>query len=242
MSGMPRFFLDFDGGGHAAITGADARHIAGALRMRPGEELSLCNGRGDDFACVIESASMDRVELKVLYKAPTASEPTLRVTLYQGLPKGDKLEWIIQKAVELGVVGDRAGCHPAERGAGRRQRGEKAAAVATDRRRGCRAERPGDPPRRQRPSPLPRGAGAAREGKHPRVLRGWRRAPAGAGQPDMRELSILVGPEGGFEKEEVEAVLAAGGRAATLGKRILRCETAPVAALSALMLLSGNME
>lgn len=60
--------------------------------------------------------------------------------------------------------------------------------------------------------------------------------------PDMRELSILVGPEGGFEKEEVEAVLAAGGRAATLGKRILRCETAPVAALSALMLLSGNME
>lgn len=239
---MPRFFLDFDGGERAAITGADARHIAGALRMRPGEELTLCNGRGDDFACVIESASTDRVELKVLYKAPTASEPTLRVTLYQGLPKGDKLEWIIQKAVELGVsaivpvVTRRSVARADGKEEKKRQRWQRIADEAAGQ------SGRGILPAVSAPIPF-REALTRLEKENTLVFYEGGGAPLRElVSPDTRELSILVGPEGGFEKEEVEAVLAAGGRAATLGKRILRCETAPVAALSALMLLSGNME
>lgn len=147
------------------------------------------------------------------------------------------------KGGRTGGVGDRAGCHPAERGAGRRQRGEKAAAVATDR----PTEAAGQSGRGILPAvsaPLPFREALARLGKENTLVfyEGGGAPLRELVSPDMRELSILVGPEGGFEKEEVEAVLAAGGRAATLGKRILRCETAPVAALSALMLLSGNME
>ena len=101
---MPRFFQDFAGGDTAVITGQDAVHITGALRMHTGENLTLCNGRGTDYFCEITGFEGGRVLLKVLYHTPTACEPSAAVTLYQGLPKGDKMELIIQKAVELGVT------------------------------------------------------------------------------------------------------------------------------------------
>ncbi len=103
---MPRFFVEhpLEVGEETALVGADARHIAGALRMTPGEALILCDGQGTDYACTLTAVERERVTLAVDAAAPNRTEPTLAVTLYMGLPKGDKLEWVIQKAVELGVT------------------------------------------------------------------------------------------------------------------------------------------
>ena len=101
---MPRFFIDGTADGRAYIAGADALHIAKALRMRPGEALTLCDGKGTDFDGVLETVTDRQVTVRITASRPSQAEPTLAVTLYQGLPKGDKMDWIIQKAVELGVT------------------------------------------------------------------------------------------------------------------------------------------
>lgn len=86
-----------------SIIGDDAKHIAKVLRMKIGEELTVCDTKGYDYHCMIESLSDKEVTLKVLSAEESQSEPTVKVHLYQAMPKGDKLELIIQKAVELGV-------------------------------------------------------------------------------------------------------------------------------------------
>ncbi|MCI8554387.1 MAG: 16S rRNA (uracil(1498)-N(3))-methyltransferase [Clostridiales bacterium] len=253
---MPRFFLDLALLATAApvqgeqatparvpVTGADARHIRGALRMRCGDRLTLCDGAGNDYFCEITGFGEELVELRVLYRTPTVCEPTVKITLYQGLPKADKMEWIIQKAVELGVSRivpvETARC--VARLSGREEKKQ------------ARWQRIAD-----------EAAGQCGRGMLPPVHSplDWRRAledmtaaglPSivcyeGGGEPlsalvtpQTRGLSLFIGPEGGFEPEEVEALKERGARAATLGKRILRCETAPLAALAALMTLTGNL-
>ena len=241
---MPRFFIDYTPavGGNAVIEGADARHIGGALRMTPGETLTLCDGRGTDYACTVTAVERERVTLAVDAAAPSSSEPTLAVTLYMGLPKGDKMELIIQKAVELGVTAivpvamSRCIVKLDGKDAAKKQaRWQKIAAEA---------------------------AGQSGRGIIPVVETpiSWKQALSrfaaertllcyeGGGQPigtlvtpADRAVSLVVGPEGGFDVAEVEAVLQAGGKIATLGPRILRCETAPLAAIAVLMERSGNM-
>ena len=242
---MPRFFIDYTPavGGNAVIEGADARHIGGALRMTAGETLTLCDGRGTDYACTVTAVEKERVTLSVDAATPSVSEPTLAVTLYMGLPKGDKMELIIQKAVELGVTAivpvSTARCIVKLDGkdaAKKQARWQKIAAEA---------------------------AGQSGRGIIPTVAfpLSWKQALVrfaeentllcyeGGGQPigtlvtpEDTAVSLVVGPEGGFDVAEVEAVLAAGGKIATLGPRILRCETAPLAAMAVLMEKSGNME
>ena len=241
---MPRFFIDYipEVGETAVIEGADARHVGGALRMTAGESLTLCDGRGTDYACTITVVEKERVTLSVDAATPSSSEPTLAVTLYMGLPKGDKMEFIIQKAVELGVTAivpvATARCIVKLDGkdaAKKQARWQKIAAEA---------------------------AGQSGRGIIPTVETpiSWKTALArfettktllcyeGGGQPigqlvtpADKAVSLVVGPEGGFAPAEVEAVTAVGGQIATLGPRILRCETAPLAAIAVLMEKSGNM-
>jgi len=242
---MPRFFVDnpLAVGQTATLIGADARHLAGALRVTVGEPITLCDGAGTDYACTVTAVERESVFLSVDAATPSEAEPTLAVTLYMGLPKGDKMELIIQKAVELGVTAivPVATARSIVRldqkdGAKKQQRWQKIAAEA---------------------------AGQSGRGVIPAVEApiSWKQALArfetentllcyeGGGQPIGRlaspadtALSLVVGPEGGFDPAEVEAVTAVGGKIATLGKRILRCETAPLAALAVLMERSGNME
>lgn len=241
---MPRFFIDYTPavGTTAVIEGGDARHIAGALRMTAGETLTLCDGKGTDYACTVTAVERERVTLAVDAATPTTAEPTLVVTLYMGLPKGDKMEWIIQKCVELGVTVivpvamSRSIVKLDGKDAAKKQtRWQKIADEA---------------------------AGQSGRGIRPAVetLISWKQALArfanentllcyeGGGAPIGKlvtpadtAVSLVVGPEGGFDPAEVEAVTAAGGRIATLGPRILRCETAPIAAIAVLMEKSGNM-
>lgn len=107
---MPRFFtsaVQFDEAasvGSAVIDGEDGRHIARSLRMHTGDTLTLSDSAGTDYTGEIESITGDTVMVRLTDKFKNRSEPTLRVTLYPGMPKADKLELITQKAVELGVT------------------------------------------------------------------------------------------------------------------------------------------
>lgn len=239
---MPRFFIDGTADGRAYIAGADALHIAKALRMRPGEALTLCDGKGIDFEGVLETVTDRQVTVRITVSRPSQAEPTLAVTLYQGLPKGDKMDWIVQKAVELGVT---------------------AVVPVATRRSVARLEGKADKKQERWQRIAAEAAGQCGRGILPAVERplSWNQAlsrlsgePAlvfyeGGGRPlrelvtpSTRRLSVFVGPEGGFDPEEIDAIRRQGGGVATLGPRILRCETAPLAALTLLMHLSGNME
>ena len=239
---MPRFFIDGAADGRAYIAGADALHIAKALRMRPGEALTLCDGKGTDFEGVLETVTDRQVTVRITASRPSQAEPTLAVTLYQGLPKGDKMDWIVQKAVELGVT---------------------AVVPVATRRSVARLEGKADKKQERWQRIAAEAAGQCGRGMLPSVERplSWSQALsclsgepalvfyAGGGRPlrelvtpSTRRLSVFVGPEGGFDPEEIDAIRRQGGGVATLGPRILRCETAPLAALTLLMHLSGNME
>lgn len=102
---MPhRYFTTDISGGTAVLSGADAHHLAHVMRARPGETVTLCDGKGTDYACAVRGFAPDTVELEILSSSTSVSEPGVRVTLYVGYPKQDKLETIVQKAVELGAV------------------------------------------------------------------------------------------------------------------------------------------
>ena len=239
---MPRFFTQDITETGGCITGEDAKHIAKVLRMKVGDELTVCDTKGRDYDCMIEEIGAGEVRLKVLSVAPSHSEPDVRVHLYQAMPKADKMETIIQKAVELGAYE----IIPVEM---------KRCVVRLD---GKKAEK--KTARWQQIA-----ESAAKQSKRmlvPRVhpVLSYKEALAYAGQLDVllipyelaggmdetkkiignikggQSLGIFIGPEGGFEEEEVEqAVSGAGAQVITLGKRILRTETAGLTVLSVLM-------
>ena len=241
---MPRFFIDYtpEVGGSAVIEGADARHIGGALRMTAGEALTLCDGKGTDYACTVTAVEKERVTLAVDAATPSVSEPTLAVTLYMGLPKGDKMELIIQKAVELGVTA----IVPVATARCIVKLDEKDAAKKQTRWQKIAAEAAGQSGRGIIPAvetPISWKAALSRFERSKTLLcyEGGGRPIGTLVSPDDEAISLVVGPEGGFDAAEVEAVLGVGGQIATLGPRILRCETAPLAAIAVLMEKSGNM-
>lgn len=245
---MPRFFVSPSDilGDAITITGPDAVHISKSLRMRPGEPLTVCDGQGHDYHCRITAVGSSAVELRVEQVAPSAGEPNVAVTLYQGLPKGDKMDWIVQKAVEVGVTT----IVPVQTA--------RSVAVITDK-AGKKAER--------WQKIAAEAAGQCDRGMIPTVEQPVRFEQVlaklkghgedflglllyeGGGQPlpsllqkPAGRIGIFIGPEGGFAPEEVEALTALGWQTATLGPRILRCETAPIVTLSVIMALTGNME
>lgn len=243
---MPRFFVPnpLVIGEETRIDGGDARHIGGALRMRPGETLTLCDGKGTDYAATVTAVERESVTLRVDSAVPNATEPTVAVTLYMGLPKGDKMELIIQKAVELGIT---AICPvitgrsivripDGKEGEKKRVRWQRIADEA--------AGQSGRGILPQVEAPVSWKLALSRlAAENTLICYEGGGSPIGeAVTPQTETLSLVVGPEGGFSPEEVEQVLAGGGRAVTLGPRILRCETAPLAALAVVMERTGNMK
>lgn len=102
---MPRFFINYVPEEQVVIAGEDARHIVRSLRMQSGESLILCDSIGTDYNGRIESVADDRVVVRILNFCKSVTEPGVRVTVYQGLPKADKMDSIVQKSVETGAVG-----------------------------------------------------------------------------------------------------------------------------------------
>ena len=158
---MPRFFVESLEEDTLVLSGEDGRHIAKSLRQQPGEELELCDGRGTDALAVIRGISGEQVTAEIRERRPSRGELPCRVTLYQALPKGDKLVFIVQKAVELGaaaivpVLTSRCISRPDRQGMEKKR----------ERLGGRRAVRPGPSAGGAAPSLLPGGGGG--DGKKP---------------------------------------------------------------------------
>lgn len=224
------------------ITGDDALHISKSLRMTAGEELTVCDADRVQHDCVIESVSSGEVTVRVLFSHPCENEPEARVSLYQALPKGDKMEFIIQKAVELGVseivpvMTARCVSRPDEKSLKKKlERWNKIALQA------AMQSRRGMIPR---VLPIMKLQDAAERSRDTRCVVCYELGGEPLGRLVScgdREVSLFIGSEGGFESSEIDYIIGCGGKAATLGKRILRAETAPIAALSVIMYLTGSL-
>ena len=242
---MTRFFVTPDElqPDFLVLTGENAQH-AKVLRIKCGEEVLVCDGQGAEAVCTVSDVSPGQVSLVVKKRQDSASEAAVKVSVYMAFSKGDKLEHVIQKAAELGAYeiiafpSSRCVSRPDDKSLKNKlERWQKIAASA--------AEQSG-------------------RGVIPKVLalKSYDEAIDRAAQADMPILfyeneqattlrmaldskpfataSFLTGPEGGLEPSEVEKASQAGLQVCTLGKRILRCETAPLCALSAVMYHSGE--
>ena len=241
---MQRFFVEphqIDGERHEIhITGSDVNHIVNVLRMKKGEELWISD-KEKEYHCVIENAGEDEVLLHILYVQEPDYELKNRIYLFQGLPKADKMELIIQKAVELGVyqvipvamkrcvvkLDDKKAASKITRWQG------IAEAAAKQSKRGIipqitkvmtfaqALEYSSTAQVRLVPYELAEGMDRTRE-----IIEQI--------QPGQ-DIAVFIGPEGGFDEAEIGKVIEAGTQPITLGKRILRTETAGMTVLSILM-------
>ena len=242
---MPRFFVSKEeiGDNFMVLTGENAAH-AKVLRLKNGDEVTLCDGEGTDYRCTVSDVAPGQISLVIHAAAPAQSEASISCSIYMAFAKADKFEHVIQKATELGAA--ELVCFPSERCVSRPdakslskklERWQKIAASAAEQ---------------------------SRRGIIPRViaLASYQEALERAAMADLavcfyenendltfraaieeakpHTAALLTGPEGGFELEEIRQAEQAGLKICTLGKRILRCETAPLCALSALMYAAGE--
>ena len=247
---MPRFFISYIPDETARIEGADALHIIRSLRMKPGKLLTICDSLGKDYDCEIESLEPEAVNLRVLAIRETAAEPSVNVTLYQAIPKSDKFDWVVQKAVELGVsrivpvMTARCVSRPDEKSMRKKvERWQKIAVEAAKQSgRGILPQVGELHTYRQAVEEATQQAKAFGErGVSLLFYEGGGERILHLVGEKTEIISLFIGPEGGFDPAEVELAKEKGVRAATLGPRILRTETAPIAALAALMQATGNL-
>lgn len=244
---MPRFFtdqIDWDetlNAGVARITGEDFRHIARSLRMRPGEPVTVSDGAGTEYPGVLESLEAETARVALSARRQSPGEPRVSVTLYAGMPKGDKLEWIVQKSVELGVarvvpvLTARSVARPDAKAAEKRR--ERLNRVALEAAKQCGRGRVPEV------APLIGFSEAIKtaKGKLLFCYEGGGAPLSDCVQKEDRTLSLFIGPEGGFAPEEASLAAEHGARTVTLGPRILRTETAPIAALAIILHLTGDL-
>ncbi len=242
---MARFFVDPSeiNPSFMVLTGENAAH-AKVLRLKNGDEITVCDGMGTDYRCTVSDAAPGQISLVVHSADPSKSEAAVKCRVYMALSKGDKFEHVIQKATELGATelicfpSARCVSRPDDKALGKKlDRWQKIAASAAEQsRRGI------IPTVRSLPSYKAAIEEAARadlavcfyENEEQLTFR------AAIEATPFATAAILTGPEGGFEPEEILQAQTAGLKICTLGSRILRCETAPLCALSALMYAVGE--
>lgn len=239
---MHRFFAEPGqiGEKEIVITGADVNHIRNVLRMRADEEVLIADGQGAEYRCKLTELGENEVRAQILWKLDGNAELASAITLFQGLPKSDKMDLIVQKCVELGV--DRI--VPVS---------TKRAVVKLDaKKEQTRLKRwntiSESAAKQSGRGVIPEVSGVMSFGKALEeakkldvLLIPYERAEhmtetrrvMGEIRPGQ-SVGIFIGPEGGFEESEVEEAVAAGAKAITLGKRILRTETAGLAVMAML--------
>ena len=249
---MQHFFVvpDQVRDGYIEITGSDVNHMKNVLRMKTGEQLEISDGNNKKYLCEIESLEADKVTARILEEREAENELPSKLYLFQGLPKSDKMELIIQKAVELGAAGivpvstkNAVVKLDAKKEEAKRKRWQAIAESA--------AKQSGR-------SLMPRVMGLMTLGQafdyiekeqfalrlipyeHEAGMEGSRQelSRVAPGQ----DIAVFIGPEGGFDESEINLALKKGVRPVSLGKRILRTETAGLAMLSVLMMrLEGGL-
>ena len=241
---MYHFFVEPDqiGEDMISVTGSDVNHIRNVLRMKPGETVLISSRTGGDYLCEAECFLAEQVEFKILEMRESGMELPARIHLFQGLPKGDKMELIIQKAVELGAYR----IIPVEtkrtvvRLDAKKEEAKKKRWNAISESAAKQSKR----------SLVPEVSGVMtfQEALKEAERYGLKlipyecadgiletRAQIAKAEAGM-DIAVFIGPEGGFEETEIEEAKKAGIAPITLGKRILRTETAGLCILSALML------
>lgn len=244
---MPRFFVRQEkaSGNTVSITGEDAHHIARSLRMAVGDDITVCDMQGNEYSCRIASFDDDKeVVAEILSVKHSENEPKLRIRLFQALPKGDKLETIIQKAVECGVSEiipfQSERCVVKIKNDSEDRKNDRRQKISAEAAKQC--GRSVIPPVRAAvgfddaikmavESDLClfcyEGDGTLDLGK---VLKQYDVLP--------KSISIVIGSEGGFSQKEVQAALQSGAVLTGLGRRILRTETASGFVLACLICAS----
>lgn len=241
---MKKLFTEYDGISEKIYLNEEqSRHITKSLRMKKGDMLTVCTGDGNDYGCIIDDINKDGARLAVCYKQASDSEADIKISLYQGVPKGDKFEDIIQKCTELGVyeiipvLTKRCVSRPQEKQAEKKR--QRYARIALE---AAQQSGRGIVPEIKKMTELKTAVSQCEADIKIVFYEGGGEPLSALIKKDAKSAAVFIGPEGGFEKEEVELLKQNGAVAATLGKRILRTQTAPVAALSAIMLLTGNLE
>jgi 16S rRNA (uracil1498-N3)-methyltransferase len=226
-------------GAQFALDPDAAQHVAKSLRLKAGDSLVVFDGRGGEYEAAIQRIDRDRVDVKVGGFREAAVEPALSVGLAQGIPEADKMDWIIQKATELGVAWvqpvtcERSVVRLSGDRAARREAHWRRVAVAA-------AEQSG---RTRVPEVRPTLAFTTWLAE-PTATPRWVLAPGAeplAARPGAPSpLELVVGPEGGFSERERSLLVDWGCIEVSLGPRVLRTETAPLAALAAIHALWGD--
>ncbi|PZD93954.1 16S rRNA (uracil(1498)-N(3))-methyltransferase [Paenibacillus sambharensis] len=235
------------------LAGDDARHIVRVMRMKEGDEVIVSDGAGREALAVLRRLAPDQVEAEVAEIRPVTGEPVWSVTIAQSLPKGDKMELVIQKGTEIGAVSflpfesERMIVqYDAKKEGKRLERWRKIAKEAAE--QAHRSMIPDVEPVCSWKQLIDRMSGYdavlfCYERAGGSVTSGLRGLLAGLAFPGGAKprLLIVVGPEGGFTEREAEEAEAAGARLVGLGPRILRTETAAMVALTCVMYESGEM-
>ena len=239
---MPRFFVPSDNFSEreVRITGEDAFHIARALRMAVGDALTVCDMHGSEYACELTRIRDDECLCDILSVSEGKTESPLYISLYMAYPKGDKLEVVTQKAVELGaseiIPFESSRCikkpkpEKAERENARLTRIAEEAAKQCGRSRLVKVSPSLSYPEMLEAAKKCDAAIFCYEGDGARSLKDI----LSSLDNNIKTLAVIVGSEGGFSLAEADAAREAGVHIANLGPRILRCETAPSYVLAAI--------
>lgn len=251
-----RFFVDphsikrDSGGFFMTLEGEEAHHAINVLRLRPGDHITVLDGEGLEYPSIIgeftdPGSKSPRMIATASESYLSVGEPPFDVTLIQALPKGEKMDQIVQKATEVGVTrirpvfSDRVIVrYPGERAKRRLQRWRKIVFEA------AKQSGRGRVPEIDAPSDL-RFAVEAELAANASIVMFWEASSTPLKQVVSEiqgPIALIVGPEGGFTEREVEGVLALGGREASLGPRILRTETAGPVACALLLYALGDGE
>lgn len=243
---MSRFFVERSQirGDLIFLEGGDVNHIRNVLRMRVGEKIEICDGQGTDYDCIIDAFPERQAILRIVSQRSACVELPVRLVLYQGLPKSDKMELIVQKAVELGaaeivpVLCRRSVVRLDDKKKEEKKRERWQTIAESAAKQSGRGMVPAVA------APMTFAEAVKRAASEGRLLLPYENAE---GMKPTREAflaasrsgttAIFIGPEGGFDAAEVSLAAEAGAKIVSLGRRILRTETAGLAVLSALMLL-----
>lgn len=239
----PRFFTE-NIGKTAVLTPEDSKHICQVLRMKQGDYAVICDGNCTDYLCRLINPDKNAAELEIIDRQKNEAEASIYLRLFQCCPKSDKMEFIVQKATELGaceiipIISKRCVSRPDPKSAEKKR--ERYMKIAEEAAKQCG--------RGRIPKVMPMISFETAVKNFDMNNTGLLFYECG-GQSINEIMSgktngtvdIFIGSEGGFEAAEAELAAAHGIKPASLGKRILRCETAPVAAISVLMNVTGNM-
>lgn len=251
---MARFFVSDNSisGNMAVITGSDVKHISRVLRLKPGAAVSLAVGAGREFTARIKEITNKEVVCEITGEQRVSAEAPVKVVLYQGLPKGEKMELIVQKSTELGVamivpvICERTVVKLDEKkGSERRQRWQKIAEEA------AKQSRRTTIPEVTGPMPFGKALDRAVEPGVLGIMPWEEEAALGIKQvlteyaegsrEGCREVAVFIGPEGGFSPEEAMLARERGISLVSLGPRILRTETAGIAAAAVILYELGDL-